>query len=120
MRWLVILAMLTVPAMARAPAMSDPDLAPWFRSLRTPSDTMSCCDQSDGHILKDSEIQITSDNSETLARGDLHYQISIDGAWVPVPNEAILQRADNPTGQYVAFWLPGTTNILCFVRPSET
>ena len=120
MRWLVILAMLTVPAMARAPAMSDPDLAPWFRSLRTPSNTMSCCDQSDGHILKDNEIQITSDNSETLARGDLHYQISIDGAWVPVPNEAILQRADNPTGQYVAFWLPGTTNILCFVRPSET
>ena len=104
------LAVVSFAVHAHPPAMTDGDLAPWFQSLRTPSNTMSCCDQADGHIMAPKDVRQNGDA----------YAITIDGAWVPVPTEAILQRVDNPTGQYVAFWLPGTTNILCFVRPSET
>ena len=111
MRWLVILARLTVPAMARAPDSADADLAPWFESLRNPTTNMSCCEHWDGHILKDSEWRAVKDG----------YEILSNGAWIPVPPEAVLQHTANPVGAAVAFFPPdGAPPIYCFVLPSQT
>ena len=105
-----LLALVSAAVHAQPPAMTDPDLAPWFQSLQSPALGISCCDQADGHILKDSEWRQNGDA----------YEVTIENTWVPVPAQAVLDRTDNPTGSAVAFWLPGTTNIICFVRPSET
>ena len=102
--------MLALSVVARPPEMIDSDLAPWFQSLHNPTLSMSCCDKADGHILADKDWRTVADG----------YEVSIENIWVPVPKEAVLDRADNPTGSAVAFWLPGSTSILCFVRPSET
>jgi hypothetical protein len=103
-----------VAAGAAPPRSSDPDLAPWFRALQAPSG-MSCCDRADGHILADGDWRTAGDG----------YEIKIQGQWVAVPPEAVLQRADNPTGGAVAFYPApwtggGAPPIYCFVRPAET
>ena len=47
-----------------------------------------------------------------------HLEALIDGHWLVVPSEKILQRADNPTGHAVVCWTP-TLGIMCFVRAAE-
>jgi hypothetical protein len=103
-------ALLLVALLVNAPSSADPDLSPWFQSLKSPMG-MSCCAQADGHILHDSEWRAVKDG----------YEVLINGAWVPVPAESVLQRADNPTGGAVVFYPPsGAPPIYCFVRPAET
>lgn len=107
--------MLTAFAKAAPPAKTDPTLAPWFRSLHNPTIDISCCAESDGHILRDDQWRVAGD----------HYQIIIGGKWWDVPPDAVLSRVDNPTGGAVAFWLSfaapdGPPRILCFVTPFMT
>ena len=107
MRALLVLLLLTVPAFARAPEVSDPDLGPWFHSLMQPTGA-TCCDQSDGHILGDDEWREGKDAP----------QVKIDGAWVDVDAARVL-KTENPTGRAVAFWLPGQSFVYCFIRPAQ-
>jgi hypothetical protein len=110
----ILVALARNAAEAKAPANADPDLAPWFQGLTAPSG-MSCCAEADGHILADSEWRIIAD----------HYEIKVKGAWVAVPQDRVLDRADNPTGGAVAFYPTpweeaAPPPVCCFVRPSET
>lgn len=107
---LILALALVPPAMAKAPASSDPDLAPWFSTLHNPATGAFCCDQADGHILSATEWRTVGGA----------YQVLIDTVWRDVPTVAVLDRIDNPTGSAVAFWLGHGATILCFVRPSET
>ena len=94
---------------ARAAAAPPPDadyrLTPWFQSLRQPGTGTSCCSIAD---CRTTDYRISGDTYEAL----------IDGRWVTVPAEKILQRADNPTGRAVVCWTPAL-GILCFVRAAE-
>jgi hypothetical protein len=49
------------------------------------------------------------------------YEVMIDGQWIPVPSERVLQRTDNPTGEAVVCHAPTEvgTVIFCFVRPPD-
>ncbi len=39
----------------------------------------------------------------------------IEGQWLPVPREKVLNRSDNPTGRAVVCWTR-ILGILCFIR----
>jgi hypothetical protein len=95
----------TVLAGAGPPHDADPALATWFRSLKAPNGT-ACCTVADCRRA----LQRLTKNG---------YEVLIAGQWVAVPWERVLRRTDNPTGQAVVCRQPGTTLILCFVRPPE-
>lgn len=42
----------------------------------------------------------------------------IEDRWVVVPQEKVLVRVDNPTGNGVVCYMP-PANIMCFVRTTE-
>jgi hypothetical protein len=91
---------------AAPPEIADQTLAPWFNSLSA-TDGTPCCS--------------IADCRRTSSRmGPQGYEALIDDAWVTVPWDRVLLKADNPTGQAVVCWAPRTKIILCFVRPPET
>jgi len=93
-------------AHARPPDNADPYFAGWFQSLRQPGTGISCCSIAD---CRQTEYRTGRDGYEAL----------IDGQWLAVPPEKVLDHTENPTGRAVVCYLPGQ-GILCFVRPSET
>jgi len=117
--WLpIIMALIPINEIRAAPPdHTDGTLAPWFNSLTNPATGMSCCSEADGHILKDSDWRVAGD----------HYQIKIAGVWRDVPQQAVLDRIDNPTGGVVAFYgryadeNPSLSPVIfCLVRAVET
>ena len=103
---LVVFALLAPGALAAPPEHADPALAPWYNSLQRPSSGFPCCSIADCRPVR------------ARTRGD-RFEALIDGEWRVVPDKAILNRMDNPTGQAVACWRPNT-GILCFVLPPES
>ncbi|HUK61535.1 MAG TPA: hypothetical protein VLV50_20045 [Stellaceae bacterium] len=93
-------------AVAEPPPDADYRLAPWFQSLRQPGSGISCCSLAD---CRTTEYRTDGDSYEAL----------IDGRWLIVPEDKVLQRTDNPTGRAVVCWTPAR-GIMCFVRASET
>jgi len=77
----------------------------WFKSVRSPHG-IPCCDIADGH--------------RTTWRGGKSggYEVPIDGVWIPVPPEAIVHDAGNPTGEAIVWYIksgPDIFYIRCFV-----
>ncbi len=93
-------------AIAQPPKDSDYTLAPWFQSLRQPGSGISCCSLAD---CRTTDYRTDGDSYEAL----------IDGQWLVVPEDKVLQRTDNPTGRAVVCWTPAR-GIMCFVRANET
>jgi hypothetical protein len=81
--------MCPVPLWAAPPPGADPDLAPWFRSLRQP-------------------------NTDMFIGGEFARWQNPPYAWVDVPDGSVLHRHDNPTGEGVACW--AGMRIICFVE----
>ncbi len=109
-RWFAVFlafALLAGAGMARAqpPENSDPELAPWFQGLRAPNGS-SCCSIADCRIT-----DYRTDGS--------NYEALIEGRWLLVPPERVLDHIPNPTGRAVVCYAPAL-GILCFVRPDET
>lgn len=100
------LASATATAEAKPPENADPALAQWYESLRQPGTGVSCCSVAD----------CRSADYRTTPNG---YEARIDGVWIPVPPDRVLEHTDNPTGHAVVCYLPGR-GILCFVRPAES
>jgi hypothetical protein len=92
-------------AWASPPENADPELAPWFQSLRAPNGS-SCCSIADCRIT----------DYRTNGMG---YEALVDGRWLAVPSERVLDHIVNPTGRAVVCYAPAL-GILCFVRPDET
>jgi len=108
-RALVTTAILLIPAgtaAARPPEKSDLKLGLWFEDLRQPTTDLPCCNISD---CRQTESRFVAN----------HYEALIEGHWVLVPPNAIVDRTDNPTGHAVACWLPWG-GILCFVKAPES
>jgi hypothetical protein len=84
---------------------ASPELRQWFKSVKSPRG-IPCCDTADGH--------------RTTWRGDKAggYEVPILDRWVPVPPEAVVRDAGNPTGEAIiwyAIYGGGEIRIRCFV-----
>jgi hypothetical protein len=97
------------PAHGAPPPGSDGSLSPWFEGLMRPDTGTSCCNDSDCRVYSDDKVRITEGA----------YEIYIDEGWRRVPPEKILHNKANPTGEYVACFLP-SMGVLCLVLPSMT
>lgn len=80
----------------------------WFQGVTSPHG-VPCCSIADGH--------------RTTWRGgkDTQYEVPIEGSWIPVPNDAIVYNAGNPTGEAIVWYGKqgdGDIYIRCFV-PGE-
>jgi hypothetical protein len=101
-----LVALLAPPAAAAPPPNADPELAPWFNSLRAPYTDQLCCSAADCRPAL------------SRMRGG-HYEAFIEGKWRPVPDDRVLNRPDNPTGHAVACWTPHA-GVMCFVKAPES
>jgi hypothetical protein len=116
MRWRIILAaFLASTAAATAVATValahdngqfgnvPPEIRAWFKSVKSHSG-IPCCDIADGHRT-DYDMR------------DSKYWVPINGKWMMVPSEAVVDDAGNPTGDAVVWYSEynGTVYIRCFV-----
>jgi len=110
-RYVISVGMLVVclaqPTQAAPPPDADPKLSPWFNDLEQPKTHAPCCSIADCRPV-------------ASRQSDGHYQAQIDGRWRTIPDEVILNRTDNPTGQAIACWTPNSGIILCFIPPPES
>ena len=101
--------------MIAAPPNADLRLAPWFKSLRLPGTGeygVLCCDIADCR------------NYPVRADGQ-HYLVLYDDRWLVVPADAVSDRTDNPTGDYVTciqrdHWtnaVPDGPIVRCLIKP---
>jgi hypothetical protein len=96
---------------AAPPPGADPDLAPWFRSLRQPNTDLSCCDRSDCRTV---QYRIVDGHFQAFIGSEFARWQNPPYAWVDVPDGSVLHRHDNPTGEGVACW--AGMRIICFVE----
>jgi hypothetical protein len=94
------------PAVAHDNGQFDnvsPTVRAWFRDVRSPSG-VPCCDIADGHRT---DFQMRKNQ----------YWVPINGTWMPVPPEAVVNNAGNPVGDAVVWYsiYGGRVMIRCFV-----
>ena len=102
-------------AFAAPPPGADMTLAPWFHSLHVPGTRTLCCDVSDCR-----HYPVRADGT--------HYKVLFDDRWLIVPTEAVSDRDDNPTGDYVTciqrnHWTSGVPDgprVLCLIKAPRT
>lgn len=106
----------------------DPDIAAWFQSLRQ-ADGFPCCGWAD--CRHPAAVSIDVDHYQVaLRREDYAYDNlraelwnrwfgSASIGWVEIPDQAIVIRPDNPTGQAVVCWGIWNNTVFCFI-PWET
>jgi hypothetical protein len=113
MSWRVAIAAVLVctpvvytPAMARDNGQFSnvpPEIRAWFKSVKSHAG-IPCCDISDGH-------RTDYDMRENK------YWVPINGQWMMVPPEAVVDDSGNPTGDAVVWYTEfnGNVYIRCFV-----
>jgi hypothetical protein len=107
-RLILYIALLLIYSHASAapPDNADRQLAPWFQSLKQPGTGASCCSIAD---CRQVEYRMSGG----------HYQALVQGEWMAVPDDKVLQHQLNPTGHGVVCYTPWQ-GILCFVSAAET
>jgi hypothetical protein len=98
-------ALMFASARTAPPENADPSLAPWFNSLRQPGTGASCCSIADCRPV---------DYRPTKSG----YEVWINGQWMPVPPDKVLEGKDNPIGRAVVCYTP-MLGVMCFVRGTE-
>jgi hypothetical protein len=90
-------------------AAQNPELHQWFEGLR--SGKGPCCSDADGTALSDVDWE-TAGN---------HYRVRIDGAWLDVPDEAVITEP-NRIGRTMVWPIRGYlgVTIRCFMPGSMT
>jgi hypothetical protein len=80
-----------------------PDVRAWFKSVKS-RNGIPCCDIADGH-------RTDYDMRES------RYWVPINGEWMMVPTEAVVDDSGNPTGDAVVWYTEysGSVYIRCFV-----
>lgn len=75
----------------------------WFKSVKSQRG-LPCCDIADGHRT-------------AYDMRDNQYWVPIEGTWMPVPPEAVLNDVGNPVGDAVVWYSTygGRVLIRCFV-----
>jgi hypothetical protein len=100
-----------LPLSAAPPQGADPTLAPWFKSLRQPQTNLSCCDRSDCRTVR---YRIVDGHFQAFIGEEFARWQNPPYAWVDVPEDSIIHRMDNPTGEGVACW--AGAKIICFIE----
>ena len=85
--------------------IDDPNHA-WFEHQRN-SAGKPCCEIADGHRV---------DDADWKSDGAGHYQVRLDGKWIPVPDAAVINPHDRPI-DYAVVWI-WHGEILCFMPGS--
>lgn len=87
-------------------AQADPKMHEWFESLH--SQKGPCCSDADGSVVADADWRTTPDGK--------HYQVRLDGQWMDVPDEAVL-NIPNLYGRTMVWPIRGYlgTSIRCFI-----
>ncbi|WP_407166798.1 hypothetical protein [Bradyrhizobium sp. ORS 111] len=104
-------AIIAVPMCAIHPAHAHdhrhPELNGWYESLH--SGKGPCCDGSDAKRLDDVDWDVK----------DGHYRVRIDGEWVDVPDEAVVD-GPNRAGHTIVwpYYLNGHPKARCFMPGS--
>ncbi len=127
-----VLLMLPLAVQAGPPESgADPSFNSYFEGLRTPRTRNGCCDLSD---CRQVQYRMHTD-AHGITRYQAYIKRTVDSAketmhdfrkgtnsWEDVPDEVILRRQKNPTGEAIACWqhdyyLDGvlTPRFLCFV-----
>ncbi len=111
MRWRIALAAivalaLMTPVLARDNGQFSnvpPDIRAWFESVRS-KNGIPCCDIGDGHRT-DYDMRAS------------HYYVPINGKWIQVPDDAVVENYGNPTGDAVVWYteFKDAVIIRCFV-----
>ena len=112
MSWRLILAAVFTCVPVFAPILAHdngqfgnvpPEVRAWFKGVKSPNG-IPCCDIADGHRT-DYDMR----NNK--------YWVPIDGKWMIVPDEAVVNNDGNPTGDAVVWYTlyNGTIYIRCFV-----
>ncbi len=100
-----------LPVRAEPPPGADPNLAPWYQSLRQPQTNLSCCDRSDCRTV---QYRVVEGHFQAFIGNEFARWQNPPYAWVDVPENSVLHRHDNPTGEGVACW--AGMKIICFVE----
>ena len=100
---ITVLLLTSPPSHAAPPPNADRSMAPWFNSLTDPQTGGSCCGEGDCRNLP---VRIT----------DGHFESLVNGQWKTVPPGVVLERSDNPTGDYITCVSPYAASILCFIK----
>ncbi|MGH7247909.1 MAG: hypothetical protein ACREH9_07370 [Pseudomonadota bacterium] len=84
----------------------SPAVRSWFKNIKSHSG-IPCCDIADGHRT---EFDMRKDR----------YWVPINGNWVPVPPDAVLNDVGNPVGDAIVWYSisGGHVWIRCFVPGS--
>jgi hypothetical protein len=109
LRAALIAAAVAAPATgshARPPENTNLVYGLWFEGLHQPATGLPCCSISD---CRPTESRIVGTRYEAL----------VEGKWLAVPPETVVEATDNPTGRPVVCWLPWS-GILCFVKGPES
>lgn len=102
-------------------AQSDPDTKRWFNGLGNQRGG-SCCSDADGFKIDDPNWQQVGEGE--IGDGDaVHYRVRIDGAWIDVPDWAVV-KGGNRVG-YAIVWPVGggdgvPVRIRCFLPGTLT
>jgi len=111
---LIVAAVFVHGAHAAPPANADLSMRPWYESLIDPKTGGSCCGEGD---CRHYPIATYTDD-----KGTTHYQVQFNGVWMPVPDDRILDRFDNPTGDVVTCIYPDTfvenprPMVMCLIK----
>jgi len=99
--------MLSIFAVARAHDHERPELNSWYESLH--SGKGPCCDGTDAKHVDDVDWESK----------DGHYRVRIDGEWVDVPKEAVVE-GPNRAGRTMVwpYYLDGHPKARCFMPGS--
>lgn len=110
--WLLACLPLAAPIHAAPPPDGTPDRHIWFENQHSVSGAW-CCNVSDGHMLDDNEWRQS-------AAG---YEARINGAWAPVPPDAMRDPKGGPndTGKAIVWYTIGDdgVRIYCFAPGFE-
>ena len=91
-------------------------LAPWFKeAYDIPGTNQSCCDMADCRMV---QYRTAGDHFQAFIGNEFPRWSNAPNAWVDVPNENVLHRRDNPTGEGIACWFQG--QVLCFIEGNGT
>jgi hypothetical protein len=97
---------ISIPAMARDNGQFSnvpTEIRAWFKSVKSHAG-IPCCDISDGHRT-DYDMRVDK------------YWVPINGQWMMVPPEAVVEDSGNPTGDAVVWYTEfnGNVYLRCFV-----
>jgi hypothetical protein len=87
MRFLrIFILLLAMPAFAAPPPGTDLRSAEhtWWECHLQPASKISCCHESDGHVLSDNEWRTHE------GRGGTAYQVRVGAKWFDVPQETVV------------------------------